>query len=143
MADFEFELDEVAALADKLDGFDDVFDGRDRALLVATFAMAGEALRPPTASGVDGDERSAAGPADALEARVAALEARLAELEGGGGLERTSLVDQRAPTIRLRTEEGAVPRLSEGFVGSFRPGQIGRVAAGDDVSVGVSVGVMF
>ena len=36
-----------------------------------------------------------------------------------------------------------LPRLSEGFRGSFEPGAKRGVWAADDVSVGVTVGVMF
>lgn len=49
------------------------------------------------------------------------------------------------PTYRFSAAGAGVPRLSDGFRGSFRPGPNRGLwaAGGDDVSVGVSVGIMF
>lgn len=49
------------------------------------------------------------------------------------------------PTYRFAAAGAGVPRLSDGFRGSFRPGANRGLwaAGGEDASVGVTVGVMF
>jgi hypothetical protein len=90
-------------------------------------------------------------PSVGLEVRLAALEARIRRLEARPtgtdrsqeNLEALSERREMTPTVRLRTEGGGVPRLSDGFLGSFQRGQPGSAIVGNDVGVGVSVGVMF
>jgi len=52
-------------------------------------------------------------------------------------------VPKRPPVFSFNADSDRLPRLSEGFRGSFDPGAPAGVLAADDVSVGVTVGVMF
>jgi hypothetical protein len=158
MADYEFATSEFADLAERLDTLKNELTADERAMLFAVFRMAGDYLKKHSlaASGGAGarDEPPQAGSAsppsgsvntrlDALEARVRQLEARLAGVATGGDLEAISGSPVLASAVQLRTEGGGLPKLSDGFINSFRGGNPGRVMTADDVSVGVNVGVMF
>lgn len=110
MADHEFTGDDLAELATKLDQLSDRFTERERALLLATFQMAGDQLRQ-LGGGSGGLERTGFGAADAL------------------------------PTLRIANVE-QLPRLSEGFAGSFSRGDIGALDGRRSVEWDASVSVM-
>lgn len=140
MADFEFTLDEFTALAAKLDAIGTALTPTERAILLAVFQMAGDSV-----AGQGGGEEGLPSPSTGgdLETRLASLEERVRALEGEGGFESVRSSLNLGPTVRLQTDSFELPRLSDGFLGSFQPGSAKRLHAADDVSVGVSVGVMF
>jgi hypothetical protein len=160
MADFEFTEDEITDLASRLDGLGEAISRDERALLFAVFQMAGDNLAKrrgaalpatPQLSSVTPQISNDVESGSSLEGRVAGLEARVRKLEAGdaaatSGVEKLEAIGDRlrpAVTVKLSTAGGGVPKLSSGFIGSFRGGQAARVMAADDVSVGVNVGVMF
>ena len=167
MANFEFSADEFVALAQRLDSLGAAIDPRERALLFAVFQMAADNLsaRGASQAGLQSGSQSPGSPetvpsdqSGELESRFNLLEVRVRRLEeaaaaepGQRSLESINeragdrLAERRAtsPIVGLRTEGGGVPKLSDGFLGSFRGGQAARAMVADDVSVGVSVGVMF
>lgn len=156
MADYEFATSEFVDLAARLDALRDDLTPEERAMLFAVFRMAGDYLNKQSAAAVgragpaDSPPRLEAQPGASVTARLEALEARVRQLEArvgtapmGGSLEGLGGAPMPASAVQLRTEGGGLPKLSDGFIGSFRGGRPARILAADDVSVGVNVGVMF
>ena len=116
MADIEFSSADLAALAAKLDQLSDRLSERERALLLATFQMAGDQLKQLSTGG------------------------------GAGGLENTAFASPaRLPTLKLSTP-GPIPSLSSGFKDSFvkgaaNPARVGPAAVEWDASVSVMGGM--
>jgi hypothetical protein len=96
MASIEFSSSDLAALAAKLDQLADRLSDRERALLLATFQMAGDQLN------------------------------QLSSGSGGGGnLESVGFAaPAKLPTLKLSTV-GPLPPLSSGFRDSFARDSIG------------------
>ena len=114
MAEQEFSGEDLVALARKLDQLAGQLTERERALLLATFQMAGDQLSR-LGSGGGG---------------------------GGGGLESTGLRSaQNLPTLRIANVE-TLPSLSEGFRNSFVKGGASNLGGARAVEWDASVSVM-
>ena len=166
MTDYEFNAEEFTALARQLDTLGDEFTPRERAMLYAVFQMANESIAARASkpwSGVTTLESAGHSELDdapssfeqrqseliaGLENRIHALEAKIGRLEinrisgSSENLESFGESSLKGPTIKLQTS-GELPKLSDGFLGSFRRDRLGHAVVGDDVGVGVNVGVMF
>lgn len=113
VAELEFTGDDLVALASKLDQLSDRLSERERALLLATFQMAGDQLNQLGGGGGSGLEST--------------------------GLGRTA---SNLPTVRIANVE-RLPSLSEGFANSFTPGNVaGNISGLRAVEWDASVGVM-
>lgn len=160
MAEYEFSVSDFEELAGKLDALGDEVPPSDRAILFAVFQMAADNMArraganpaEPTATGGKplADLESLApndGRTSPIDRQIQALEQRIRRLEASvisnGSLESAGDRIDAFPTVQLRTESGGVPKLSEGFLRSFRGGEAARVMTADDVGVGVTIGVMF
>ena len=159
MAEYEFATSEFAELAARLDALQNDLTPSERAILFAVFRMAGDYLdkhtapRPGAARVAEDTSQlettsaqqggSVGSRLEALEMRVRQLEARVGMTTTAGNLEGLAVPPLAIGAVQLRTEGGGLPKLSDGFIGSFRGGRAARVMAADDVGVSVNVGVMF
>lgn len=112
MADVEFSSSDLSALAAKLDSLSERLSERERALLLATFQMAGDQLSQLGSGG------------------------------SGGSLESVGFgAPAKLPTLKISNIE-ALPSLSSGFRNSFSRGGASTGLRGAAIEWDASVSVM-